>query len=324
MAIGVFSYAKRDFVIDAFDWNAKPTPIEIPALDPVGRARQLHTDPPASKELAFLTAPDTRSVSLNPLPGTNEKLPVELTGGTTQLSGAVLGPSGPVANATVRIERFVGDQFAALDVVANGGGLFSVGNLPGGRYRVRAWQAPTFAQLQSTVTYLTDGERRNLSLNVSAPAGLDVSTSYSGRFIIGQEMVLTVSVSGPYVTTTGQVASGGRVGLAANLRVGGALVGGGIGTTNENGDTSWRVVCNAIGSAFATVDVGGVSRDIDVPACSPIPTTTTTTPVTTTTRDPAVGSTSTSTAVSPTTRTTARPNATTTSASASATTGPGN
>ena len=79
-AIGVFSFAKRDFVVDAFDWSTKPTPIEIPALDPVGRARQLHTEPPAIKALTFLPATDTRSVTLSPVLGGNDAPSVELTG----------------------------------------------------------------------------------------------------------------------------------------------------------------------------------------------------------------------------------------------------
>jgi len=49
---------------------------------------------------------------------------ITITGGDSSLSGLIAGPNGPVAGATVRLERFVGDAVARLDVTSNADGTW--------------------------------------------------------------------------------------------------------------------------------------------------------------------------------------------------------
>ena len=276
-AIGIYAFANRAFVVDAFDWTSPKKAIEVPIFDPVTKARELRTPPPAVNALKVQAAGDTRESASKGLPLEPAAGDVEMTGGNTVFDGQVVGPGGPVANATVRIERFVGERVASVDVATNAAGLWSVGNLPGGRYRVRAWQAPSLAQLQSDVAYVKDGERHSLILAVESPGGTEVYTEYSGSFFIDAVQRLTVTVEGPYVTANGLIRTGGRSGLPAMLSVSGALAGGGPAVTDADGSITWRVSCTSIGSASASVSVAGTSRSFGIPACSPVPTTTSTT-----------------------------------------------
>ncbi len=63
-------------------------------------------------------------MALTPVEGRTPVEEVEITGGESTLSGRVTGPDGPVAGATVRLERFVGDAMATLDVVSNADGTW--------------------------------------------------------------------------------------------------------------------------------------------------------------------------------------------------------
>ena len=62
--IGLFAFAKRDFVLDAFQWDPQSEGIPIPAFDPVARAQQLATPPPSSNALRVAQAPDVRGAVL--------------------------------------------------------------------------------------------------------------------------------------------------------------------------------------------------------------------------------------------------------------------
>ena len=83
----------------------------------------------------------------------------------------MVGPSGAVPNATVHVERLVGDQVGAIDLTTDANGAFALPNALGGRYRVRAWQAPVLAQLGSEVAFVADGEAHNFALAAHRPVG---------------------------------------------------------------------------------------------------------------------------------------------------------
>jgi len=82
---------------------------------PPNTVAKLTTAPPAS---------DFSSVPLNPVEGRTSASSIAITGGDASLSGLIAGPGGPVAGATVRLERFVGDAVAHLDVISNADGTW--------------------------------------------------------------------------------------------------------------------------------------------------------------------------------------------------------
>jgi hypothetical protein len=94
--------------------------------------------------------------------------------GTATIAGSVQGPSGPVPGATVRIERLVAGREVRTDVLTGPDGRFTVGGLPGGRYRVRAFLAPSLAQLEPEIRFLADGKQHTFDLTVEQQGGLVV------------------------------------------------------------------------------------------------------------------------------------------------------
>jgi len=84
-----------------------------------GKKKLIPTPPRTVAKLT--TAPptsDLSAVSLAPVDGRAATTKVEITGGNAVMTGLVVGPDGPVAGATVRLERFIGDAVARLDVVS--------------------------------------------------------------------------------------------------------------------------------------------------------------------------------------------------------------
>ena len=94
--------------------------------------------------------------------------------GKARLVGTVTGPRGPVAGATVRIDRLVAGREIRKDVVTAADGRWELKDVPGGRYRVRAFLAPVYAQLEPEVRFLADGEEHTFDLVVEDQRGLVV------------------------------------------------------------------------------------------------------------------------------------------------------
>ena len=86
--------------------------------------------------------------------------------GTARLVGTVTGPSGPVGGATVRIDRLVAGREVRREVVTAADGRWVLEDVPGGRYRVRAFQVPRFVQTSAEIRFLADGEEHAFDLRV--------------------------------------------------------------------------------------------------------------------------------------------------------------
>src|SRR6476659_8373528 len=96
------------------------------------------------------TAPvDLTGVSIPGVDGTTTTEPVRATG-TARLSGVVNGPGGPVPGATVLLEHLVSPT-TSTTLSAGPDGTYNAPNIAGGRYRVRAYLAPSFAQTDPEV-----------------------------------------------------------------------------------------------------------------------------------------------------------------------------
>ncbi len=277
---GLFAFTKRNDVLDAFEWDPNTKPIPIQSFDAAARAKEEFGAVTVVDNIRVATPTDNRGVVLRGIPGEVAPLPVELTGGNSSVRGVVIGPGGgAVSGATVRIERFVGEQLAATEVVTGPTGAFTVANVPGGRYRVRAWRAPTLAQFGSQVTFVQDGQAQDFKLEVNAPGGREVSFDWSSSgWIVGNQPTISATVTAPFVTDKGQVGYGGSAGETVTLSVGDSLSGSVTGVTDSSGYVAFRVTCSRVGSTFAQITVGGQTRSVGVPNCSPVPTTTTTRP----------------------------------------------
>lgn len=127
---------------------------------------------PTTDPTAPTTVVDRSGIALADVSGETTSTVVER--GSAVLSGSVQGPSGPVAGATVRIERLLAGREIRTDVLTRADGRFTLSGVPGGRYRVRSFLAPSLAQLTPEVRFLSDGAEHKFDLVVESQSGLVV------------------------------------------------------------------------------------------------------------------------------------------------------
>lgn len=230
---------------------------------------------------------DTRGVLLTPLASDEEEpseedrsIPVtdELTGRAT-IKGRVT-VDGRGTPARVRLERFVGDRYGVLDVDANGEGAFQVDDALGGRYRIRAWDAPAYSAIPSVTVFVPskgdfsvdvpmrrfEGPRIQVALDTAVPA-------------VGSPATLKALLTEQEVDGEGYL---GGTGLgdadltltvdSSSLRIGSANPT----STSGDGSASWTVTCRSEGVHDVTVESEETSVVVTLPACLPASEATTT------------------------------------------------
>lgn len=187
-----------------------------------GRSTKRFIPPPPPTVSQITTAPpgtDFSGVALQSVGGKTPPVSVQITGGPATLGGVVTGPDGPVGGATVRLERFVGDASAKLDITTNGDGSWKAPQPPapptiptiatastfpgqitipttvpttvattaprgpqgilGGRYRVRAWRAPDLALTTPQIIFVEAKPNQIVSLPLSRYQGVSASSIIS-------------------------------------------------------------------------------------------------------------------------------------------------
>lgn len=190
-------------------------------------------------------------------------------GGAT-LQGTVLGPEGPVDQATVHIERLVGNAVAVLDVVTLADGTWSAPTILGGRYRVRAWKAPELALTKPQIFFLQSSETKKLELRVDRYAGASVAASIAPNPpIVGEPANLFVLVAERRVDETGVVGATAIVGASVELAGSGYQLETNNPTiTDNNGVAEWRVRCTSSSGALSITIANGGSYPVELPACA--------------------------------------------------------
>lgn len=152
---------------------------------------------------------DRSGIALAGVPGETTTTIVEQ--GTAVITGGVQGPGGLIPGATVRIERLVAGREIRTDVVTGPGGRYVLGGVPGGRYRLRAFMAPSLVQLEPEIRFLADGEEHAVDLQVEQQGGLVVRADVApdpptvGEAVNLVAMVGTRTVSADGVVTTAPV-----------------------------------------------------------------------------------------------------------------------
>ena len=224
---------------------------------------------------------DTRSVDLAAVPpGAPLAFPVTIRGGDASLSGTLAGPEGPVARGRVRLERFVGQASATLEVATDGQGRWSAKGIQGGRYRVRGWRRPDLGMNSSTVLFLGAEDDQTLALDATAQGEVDVQAA-----LLTPTPTVDVAVTVVALITRHEVDGDGIVqgvpltGTTATLATGaGWEIAAPEATVDGAGEARWTLTCTASRPGDLVITAGeGVGR-ITVPGCTqPAPPTTATT-----------------------------------------------
>lgn len=138
--------------------------------------------------------------------------------GTTQLVGSVRGSTGPLAGATVRIDRITAGGEVSRDLLTGPDGRWELRDVPGGRYRVRAFLAPTFAQSTAEVRFLTANEEHSFDLVVEDQRDLVVRAAAAPNPpVVGSAVNVVVLVVQRTVDPDGIVRSMPLAGVTVEL-----------------------------------------------------------------------------------------------------------
>lgn len=171
---------------------------------------------PTTGATTSTTVLDRSGIALAGVPGETTSTIAER--GTAVITGSVQGPAGLVVGATVRIERLVAGREIRTDLLTGPDGRFRLPDLPGGRYRVRAFLAPSLAQVVPEVRFLQDGAEHDFPLVVEQQGGLLVRADVAPEPpLLGRPVNLVAVVSSRTVDADGVVRSQPVVGVSVEL-----------------------------------------------------------------------------------------------------------
>jgi hypothetical protein len=217
------------------------------------------------------TSPDYTDVNLHGVTGRTTSTTVPFGPGRATLNGNVSGPDGIEPNAVVHIERLVGSAVGTMDIPTNPDGTWSVPNVLGGRYRVRAWRAPDLALTDPAVFFLGATESKQVALPLTKYDGRSVAAAIAPRpAVIGQQANLVVRLVVQSVDDQGVVRGTPVVGATVQLSGSGdwRVRSENPVATDADGEAAYTVVCNTSGAQPLGVVVDGQYYDLKLPDCS--------------------------------------------------------
>jgi hypothetical protein len=243
---------------------------------------------PASSTTTALPRPDLTGVELGKVSGRTTTTMATIGPGGAALSGRVLGPQGPVAGATVEAVRFAGSSEASRQVATAADGTWTIPAVLGGRYRLRAWQAPALAMATPQIFFLGGTQAMAIDLQVQAFTGENLlSAANPVATLVGDSINVVVAVRNQAVDADGIVsyrpAPGVPVALAStgNLGINANPV-----STDSSGNAGFTLTCLSAGTSTVTgTSPGGGATTLPTLTCEtasvPLPTPTTVPPSTT-------------------------------------------
>ncbi len=245
---------------------------------------------PGSSSTTTTTAPlDFSEVALSPVaPG--KQPPVTRPPGPPRASiaGKVVDTVGtPVPGAMVRAAYYFDPaKPEIIEAISGPDGGYRFDRLYGGRWRIRAWLAPTLATFEQPAFFLGAAEQKVVDLKVKAVSDMDLtSTMAPDPPLVGWLAELAVLVVTQTVDPEGRVVRTPLGGVSVTVSSDGAYSVSPSSTqlTEEDGTVRWTVTCGSEGVHTLTATVTPATsppREFPVtsPSClSPASTTTATT-----------------------------------------------
>lgn len=221
---------------------------------------------------ATTAAPTTTSTTVRPT--TTLTTLLAMGPGEASIVGTVLGPSGPVDGAIVRVERLVGRSVVSQDVSTSGGGSWGLPLILGGSYRVRAFRPPDFGSSPTQTFFLAANERKVVDLRMPAATGERILATVSPNPPrVDQAATITIQVGAGRVDDQGRPALTPLPGVPLSLAPGPGIV---LETapqavTDGNGSAVWRFRCQVEGANTFPLTVGTGVTQVVIPPCSGAP-----------------------------------------------------
>jgi hypothetical protein len=224
-------------------------------------------------------APPREQLSRVSIPALEGSIPTSTIAfgvGQVTISGLVVGPDGPVPDASVRIERFEGETSATTIVSTDANGRYKLTGVMGGQVRLQAFRLPDLAQTESVVGYASEVFTSDLQMTKLAGTRVQWAASPS-RPILNEAVNLVIQVGARRVDADGVVRTGPLVGIGVTLEALGALQTPVVEArlTDDAGRVTFPMVCRTLGSTQVRVILATGEESVIEPtsACAPPPTT---------------------------------------------------
>ncbi len=225
----------------------------------------------ASPTTSSTIAPRLDEVQLPAVPGSTTST-VAMGPGPVTIVGRVDGPDGPLSGARVRLERLAGDGVATVEVPTGPDGSWNVQNVLGGRYRVRAYQAPSFGMTRAQVVFVDSPRAKPIILRVDRFEGTRIDAVIAPQPpVVDSPSNLKVRVTVRGVDSQGIVRSTPRASAMVTLSGTGSwsLSSSNPSFTDAAGEALFQLTCLAAGAQPLTVMLDtGETQALDLPACA--------------------------------------------------------
>lgn len=265
-AAALMAWVNRSFWADAYFGEREPVDLTIEAIDVSFRAQTSGPSPYRLQEV-----PNTRHEVLPVVAPKPESSKVTVHGGTSELTGFITGPEGPLQGAEVVVQRFTKDGAAVVRTQTNSSGLWRITEILGGRYRVRAYVPSRFGSSGSEVFFLNEGETRSHNVNLSDPSDEPVvSGLVDGKGFVGSGAQAMVFVAIREVDEDGKTRQVAAQGFEVELVLDGVsavMTSGPTARTGPGGLARFTYDCIEIWNGSATAVVLGRSYQVAVTPC---------------------------------------------------------
>jgi hypothetical protein len=181
------------------------------------------------------------------------------------------GPGGPVGGATVQLERFVGDDVATTRVPTAANGTWNAANVLGGRYRIRAWLAPSLGMAHGVLVFADAAKNTSVEMRLDRFEGTTVDAAIAPNPpVVGQPVNLAVRVRVRQVDANGVVRNVPTSNIVVTLTGSGSWSSSqsNSATTGSDGVARFVLQCRGAGSQpLSALLSDGSTHPLDLPAC---------------------------------------------------------
>jgi hypothetical protein len=294
-----WAWFNRAPIVDAYRDPSSPVELQLDGID-----LTVETTPLPPSPFNRVTADDTSRMPpvlayIDPEPAP----PVAMSGGSVVISGTVFGVGlrprddtlvptttasttptssttttepepAPLERGVVRLERHTTNGVGVLDLAVDNQGRWGADDLPGGRYRLRAWIPGVATSGTSEVFFLAEGDVSTHRIELS---GVDPSPRLEladgGPMFVGLESRVGVVASRRWIDDEGFAVTGPMAGASVTLSVSGPLVVESSETaiTDSRGLAQFRVRCSQPGPTSGTAVMGAVTVSGPFPTCQSVP-----------------------------------------------------
>jgi carboxypeptidase family protein len=232
---------------------------------------------PNSSSTTTTTVPlDFSEVALAPIaPGKEPPVTRPPGPGKASIAGKVVDTSGtPVPGAMVRAAYYFDPaKPEIIEALSGPDGGYRFDRLYGGRWRIRAWQAPVLATFEQPAFFLGAAEQKVVDLKVKAVPDMDVtSTMAPDPPLVGWLAELAVLVVTQTVDPEGRVVRTPLGGITVGISGDGSwtMSQPAAQLTEADGTVRWTMSCGSEGVHNLSVTVApGTSPPRDFPVTSP-------------------------------------------------------